>query len=199
VQIAETVNNKSDFKAYVVASPVYLTFTNGVVYIKTTLKMIGEPLSTAVLNFQGLQSSSNMLSALGLLMNYDLNILFIKCEVGDVYDDSTKTCDTCVAGTYSFDEPYNGARCYQCESEQETCLGGSKIAPKPGYWRYDITKASVLECPASEACMGGLVDDVYYPEGLCDFPYEGNLCNKCAPNYAKFGCNYLWLRRVINF
>jgi len=92
-----------------------------------------------------------------------------------------------VAGTYSFDDPYNGARCYQCESEQETCLGGSKIAPKPGYWRYDITKASVLECPASEACKGGLVDDVYYPEGLCDFPYEGNLCNKCAPNYAKFG------------
>jgi len=64
VQITETVNNSSDFEAYVVASPVYLTFTDGVIYVKTTLKMIGQPLSTAVLNFQGLSSTSNMLSVI---------------------------------------------------------------------------------------------------------------------------------------
>lgn len=69
VQITETVNNSSDFEAYVVASPVYLTFTDGVIYVKTTLKMIGQPLSTAVLNFQGLSSTSNMLSVITTLRN----------------------------------------------------------------------------------------------------------------------------------
>ncbi len=66
VQITETINTNSDFQAYVIASPVYLTFTDGVIYIKTALKMIGEPLSTAVLNFQGVESSSNMLTVIFL-------------------------------------------------------------------------------------------------------------------------------------
>ncbi len=63
-----------------------------------------------------------------------------------------------MAGTYSFDDPYSkSASCSQCESTQETCLGGSKIAPKPGYWRYDIHSASVLECPETKACQYVLI------------------------------------------
>lgn len=44
-----------------------------------------------------------------------------------------------------------------------------------------------LECPESSACLGGYVDNTYNPYGECKFPYEGNLCNQCAPEYAKFG------------
>jgi len=35
---------------------------------------------------------------------------------------------------------------------------------------------------------GGLVDDMYFPKGECTYPYEGNLCNQCTGDYAKFGC-----------
>jgi len=36
---------------------------------------------------------------------------------------------------------------------------------------------------------GGWINETYFPHGECEFPYEGNLCNQCAPNYAKFGSN----------
>jgi len=48
---------------------------------------------------------------------------------------------------------------------------------------FDITIILIL-------LRGGLVDGIYDPQGICKFPYEGNLCNKCVNNYAKFGCKF---------
>lgn len=37
---------------------------------------------------------------------------------------------------------------------------------------------------------GGFFDDQYLPHGECIYPYEGNLCNQCADEHAKFGCKF---------
>ena len=40
-----------------------------------------------------------------------------------------------------------------CDSQKAVCLGGSQVAPKAGYWRYDINSDNFLECPQSSACL----------------------------------------------
>ena len=62
-------------------------------------------------------------------------------------------CETCPENTYSLVDPYLADSCLKCDPENSICLGGSEIAPKPGYWRYDITTAHMLECAKSSACL----------------------------------------------
>ena len=49
--------------------------------------------------------------------------------------------------------PYSKAKCTECEDQAAVCLGGSKIAPKPGYWRYDVSSDNIMKCPEFEACL----------------------------------------------
>lgn len=64
-------------------------------------------------------------------------------------------CDTCEPGTYSLGDPYDNATvCKLCDTTKATCLGGAKIAPKPGYWRYSLDTDIILECPGGEKACG---------------------------------------------
>ncbi len=116
-----------------------------------------------------------------------MQVYFIDCEIGDIYSSTTQMCSTCEKGTYSLEDPYSNPTCTPCDDTVAVCLGGAKVAPKPGYWRYDTMSSNFMECPQESACLGGYVNDIYSAHGVCDFPYEGNLCNTCAETYAKFG------------
>lgn len=67
------------------------------------------------------------------------------------------------------------------------CLGGSKIAPLPGFWRYDEFTENIIECKNTESCAGGYSNNVYTPTGICNTPYKGNVCSNCDVMYGKFG------------
>jgi len=72
-----------------------------------------------------------------LKLDVAFTLNFINCEIGDIYQSSTKTCDTCAAGTYSLANPYEDKlACKACDEESSECLGGNKIAPRKGYWRF---------------------------------------------------------------
>jgi len=116
-----------------------------------------------------------------------MQVYFIDCEIGDIYSSSTQMCSTCAKGTYSLEDPYSNPTCTPCDDTVAVCLGGAKVAPKPGYWRYDVLSSNFMECPQESACLGGYVNDIYSAHGECEYPYEGNLCNQCADTYAKFG------------
>jgi len=149
--------------------------------------MIGQPGTTATLQLQTMKADSALLINANSLQSYNFTVEFILCEIGDVFNNKSKTCDTCPSGSYSLDNPYaNNAFCRQCPSTM-TCLGGSKIAIEAGYWRYDTNKTNMVRCEENSICKGGLVDQVYHPHGLCAFPNEGQMCNECPSKHAKFG------------
>lgn len=174
----------SSFVPYISGNNIYY-FSKGRIAVKADLIMIGERGATATLTMSTLLSGSNMLIENGLILSQPINIVFGNCTIGDVYNTETKTCDPCAVNTYTLDDP-DGAICQKCV-ENAQCLGGSKIAPNPGYWRYDIDSKVFLECQVSSACLGGFIDEKYYPQGICVFPNVGNVCDACEPPYAKFG------------
>ena len=64
------------------------------------------------------------------------------------------SCDTCRAGTISFEAPMTASSCQKCDSEFYECLGGTTLVVKPGYWRYNENTTIVLKCPANEQSCG---------------------------------------------
>lgn len=62
-------------------------------------------------------------------------------------------CETCAHGTYSLEDPYEALICQPCENHKAICLGGSKIYPRPGFWRYSLDVPRILRCPNEEACL----------------------------------------------
>ena len=74
-------------------------------------------------------------------------------------------------------DPYDEVTsCNQCV-ENALCLGGDIIPPEPGYFRYDVNSSLYIECEVEEACEGGFVDEIYYPNGKCKDPYYGHVCS----------------------
>lgn len=74
-------------------------------------------------------------------MTFNFSILFKPCEIGDIYNSKSQDCVTCNPGTFSLVDPYSeNAVCQTCIPEA-TCLGGSIMPPKPGYYRFDTSTA----------------------------------------------------------
>jgi len=64
------------------------------------------------------------------------------------------SCKVCKPGTYSIIDPGIASECKPCPFDKAKCLGGNKIAIKPGYWRRDEFSDQILECPdGSEICL----------------------------------------------
>jgi len=84
------------------------------------------------------------------------------------------------------DDPYETTACKECLDNAD-CLGGSKIAPLPGYYRYNASLSVIKECPNPDACLGGLVEEKYNGNGACKSPHMGNVCDTCEAKHAKFG------------
>jgi len=109
--------------------------------------LVGVPLSTAQLNFKGVEASSNILEDSEVLLKRSFPVKFTDCEVGDYYVSDEYRCVTCSAGTYSLDDPYDeDTSCKECDTDKSTCLGGSKVAPKEGYWRLQTSTDIFLTC-----------------------------------------------------
>ncbi len=96
------------------------------------------------------------------------------------------SCLACASGSYSFEDPYIASHCNQCPAKID-CFGGNKVGPKSGYWMETPSSLMTFRCPSTSACLGGYVDYEYFPNGKCQFPHQGNLCNQCTPKFAKFG------------
>ena len=64
-------------------------------------------------------------------------------------------CFQCASGTYLLAEPEEGipTECKSCPTEKAICLGGTKIGPKPGFWRKNNLTDKFLECKLKTACM----------------------------------------------
>jgi len=99
------------------------------------------------------------------------------------------SCVTCATGSYSFENPYKASYCNQCPAQID-CYGGSQVGPKRGYWMENSNDLMAIKCPYPSACLGGYVDYEYFPSGKCSYPHQGNLCNQCAPTFAKFGSQF---------
>jgi len=68
-----------------------------------------------------------------------------ECEVGEAFLDSGK-CEVCKNGTaYLLMQLTSPGDCIPCP-EEALCFGGSKIGPKPTYWRKNATSHSFIEC-----------------------------------------------------
>ena len=74
------------------------------------------------------------------------------CEKGEA-EAADYTCKECPVGTYSY-KP--NMTCKECDSNAR-CYGGSKVAPKEGYWRSWQESERFIECPNRLVCMGGNV------------------------------------------
>jgi len=121
------------------------------------------------------------------------------------------SCTACVAGSYSFANPYQASHCSQCPAQID-CFGGNQVGPKIGYWMGNPSDMNAIKCPYPGACLfehsfrfdiiifsrGGYVDYEYFPNGKCLYPHQGNLCNQCAPQFAKFGSKLLKALRAFN-
>ena len=119
---------------------------------------------------------------------------FRQCTFGEYLIKSgvfTK-CQECQAGYWSVGkndlDPKQG--CTECDHTSTLCLGGSKVGPKPGYWRMNKTSNIVTACNNADACIGNDVNMDYSihkidPTGKCTAQFQGNLCDKCTSGYGK--------------
>ena len=67
--------------------------------------------------------------------------------------------------------------CKVCDPNA-VCFNGSRVAPKPGYWRNTNVSENFYRCPNFDACLGGgyLNNE---STGICATGYEGVLCGQC--------------------
>jgi len=84
--------------------------------------------------------------------SFDLQVRFIDCEIGDIFETQTRSCSVCTAGTFTIDDPYKATYCNECPENLE-CFGGSKVGPMPGYWMYNLKALTAIKCPYSSACL----------------------------------------------
>jgi len=172
-------------QAYLEKSPITISFQNATAYIKNRLVIFSQPRTSTILRFRELNGDLNFFSDNNLTINQIIQVEFRDCDLGDAYNPTTTACVTCPEGSYSLSDPYKNQYCTPCNDQVAFCFGGINIAPRPGFWRYNLTFDKILACPISQACAGGSRDDKGQSQGECNFPYEGNLCNQCTTGFAK--------------
>jgi len=190
IDILETQHNGSTLQAYLYTSPIKIPFQKGILYIKNKLILYGQRRTTATLRFQGYNEDSGFLADNDFILNQTFQVYFEDCELGDTYNPITSACTTCLRESYSFSDPFENQFCTPCNNQIAFCFGGSRIAPRPGFWRYNVNSDKMFECPINRACAGGYIYvnetySRYAPQGECNFPYQGNLCHQCTNGYAK--------------
>lgn len=65
-------------------------------------------------------------------------------------------CKECPSGSYILSIPFEPVSCSNCKTDVSYCLGGTKVFPKPGYWRSSNATDNFLECINYDACLGGI-------------------------------------------
>ena len=123
-----------------------------------------------------------------------VEVCFRDCKFGEylISSGSITKCQECQFGYWSIGKNRLDSKqgCTECDHTSTFCLGGSRIGPKPGYWRMNETSDIVTACANSDACLGNEIktnDDKEQldPTGKCASEFRGNMCNKCIPGYGK--------------
>jgi len=122
-------------------------------------------------------------------------VIVRNCTVGEGLD-SNGACFRCPAGTFLLVAPVNATACQSCPFEKAYCEGGSKIGPKPGYWRSSNVSDVFYKCYEKEACLGMLgessevnseITSYAQSVGVCNTTagYYGALCSGCLPGFKR--------------
>jgi hypothetical protein len=123
--------------------------------------------------------TENGLSDSGLIMTVKLR----SCNVGEAFLDSGE-CSQCEAGIgYLLEAPTEETSCTPCPVTYASCIGGSNVVPKKGYWRASNETDVFYECNNYDACQG-YIDTSSSLLGDCLYGYEGILCGKCIVGYS---------------
>ena len=110
-----------------------------------------------------------------LSQSLNLYVFMRECRLGESRTEDE--CVPCETGKY-----WVGPKqpCGDCPSEAE-CLGGDRVYPKPGYWRFSKSSTVFWKCPNPDSCIGESTT------GNCAKGYEGNMCQTCSLDYHRSG------------
>ena len=123
-----------------------------------------------------------------------VEVNFRDCKLGEYLMSSGQftRCQECQVGYWSVGKSGFDTKqaCTECDQTSTLCLGGSKIGPKPGYWRMNETSNIVKACDDVKVCLGNDPSLDYdhqqiNPAGKCAPKYQGNMCDKCISGYGK--------------
>ncbi|KAK3241864.1 hypothetical protein CYMTET_48410 [Cymbomonas tetramitiformis] len=138
-------------------------------------------------------------------MSVALYVALQPCQEGDTFNDVSKICDTCKAGTLKFTS--DAAACTSCDDHEVLCPGGNNFTLEDGYWIANGAIAvacgtddpqclldRVVRCDIDEACTapnaGGARSNTngsmeVSPEVLCAEGYDSEvvLCGACQMGY----------------
>lgn len=109
---------------------------------------------------------------LSLRIKIQLNL----CELGEQFTPSGK-CKLCEEGTFTQFLMTEPGVCNECPSHA-TCLGGTQIGPKQGYWRENSLSLTFIKCMREESCLG-YIEPNLNSVGECALGYQGVLCADC--------------------
>ena len=134
---------------------------------------------------------------------FELNVR--RCVIGEQQTKDPVTdkfiCSPCPVGYYILRVPEDGTieECKVCNPDSHMCLGGSKVGPRPGYWRKSNVTNKFFKCPNPEACIGYTTPAPnsteasqimgYNQTGWCAEGYYGAFCSSCLPNYRQTSKN----------
>jgi hypothetical protein len=169
-----------------------ITSINGL-FKASGISMTGFPTSTQTIKFttsviddtlppNAAYLIANNLSDSGITMKINLR----ECELGEAFLDSGE-CEACEAGVgYLLTAAAVETSCIPCPVAYATCIGGSSIVPKAGYWRPSNVTDVFYECNNVDACLG-YIDTTSSLQGDCLEGYDGILCGKCKIGYTHVG------------
>jgi hypothetical protein len=169
-----------------------ITSTNGLLKVEG-LSITGFPPSIQTIKFttsviddtlppNAAYLTANSLPDSGITMTINLR----ECELGEAFLDSGE-CEACESGVgYLLAAATEETSCIPCPVAYATCIGGSSIVPKAGYWRASNITDVFYECSNLDACLG-YVDTASNLQGDCLEGYEGILCGKCKPGFNHVG------------
>eukprot|EP00347_Sterkiella_histriomuscorum_P005934 403354704 len=117
-------------------------------------------------------------------LDLQLEINLRECLNGEQFTIAGK-CIEC-ENSYSLLKQASPGQCYECPDIKAVCPGGSKIYPRPGFWRKSNISTTIIQCLYKPACLGTL-NDQQSPMGECQAGYQGILCADCEPGFSRTG------------
>ncbi len=112
------------------------------------------------------------------------------CESGEAFLADGR-CEECPRYSYLLDPLSAPSECKECPANS-FCFGGTKIGPRPGYWRRDALSTEMVPCFKPDSCTG-TSEDAYQVSGGCAEGHEGFLCGGCELGYghgSEYDCNH---------
>ena len=131
----------------------------------------GLPGDTVILYFN---YSTNTVESVGVTMTFQ------PCQAGFISENignNAAICFNCTIGTFSLST--SDTECTICPSNAY-CPGSNILNVDSGYWRQSDNSAIILECPVSNACLGG--DKII---NQCATGHIGPLCDVCEDGYYR--------------